>query len=267
MDPPRFPRELYNIVVNLLHDQVSTLKKVALVDRASANICQAYLFRQLTLRTRRMQHLDTVTATPCFKLYDILTSSPHLATRIKNLTVDNREPSEVDTDQYPFVALVVEDGFLPIVLHALSHITHLRLFLDFLSWSSLSPSLKSSIQKTFASPNLLDITVVELNDIPLSLFCASSGLHRLCLLHTTFASDISLDVHDRHRLETLDLIADDPRQLLDQSSPFNLTHLRKISISLGLSFRIHVQSLNLLLENNASTLESLGLHICTLIIA
>jgi hypothetical protein len=265
MDAPPFPRELYDIVINHFRDDLPTLRNISLVDRASANICQSHMFRQITLRTQRAQS-RMADATPCFKLHDILLSSPHLATRIKDVTVDNREPCDSDTDQHPYVTYVTKDRFLPAVLNALPHIICLRILLDSSTWSSLPSNLRSSIEKTFASGNLLNITILALHDVPLSLFLASSRLHRLCLLDTTIEPDIDFDVHDRCQVENLDLIIDDPRELLEQPSPFDFTHLQRISISLGLSFRKQLQSLTMLLENNAGTLEFLGLHICRLTI-
>lgn len=259
MNASPFPRELYDIVVNHFHDDIPTLRNLALVDRASANICQSYIFHQITLRTQRTHNPST--ATPCFKLHEILLSSAHLAIRVKHLTVDDRESCDHDIDKYSHVSFVVEDEFLPFVLDALPQITCLRLLLDSLTWSSFSPYLQSSVQKIFASDNLLNITMLALHDVPLSLFCANSRLHRLCLLDSTVDSDIESDVHDRCRLEILDLIVDDPTELLDQASPFDLTHLQRLSISLGLSLRNQLQSLTMLLEDNASTLEFLGLHI------
>lgn len=262
MDASPFPRELYNIVIDHFRDDFPTLRSVSLVDRASANICQSHMFRQITLQTQRT-HSRLVTATPCFKLHDILLSSPHLAIRIKELTVDNREPCNCDADENAYVTFVTKDPFLPAVLDALPHITCLRILLeDSLTWSRLPSKLRYSIGKTLGSGNLLNITMLALHDVPSSLFLASGRLDRLCLLDTSIEPDIDFDVHDRCQLENLDLIIDDPRELLDQPSPFDLTHLRRISISLGLSLRNHLQSLTMLLESNAGTLEYLGLHIC-----
>jgi hypothetical protein len=260
-----FPRELYDIVINHFHDDIPTLKTIALVDRASANICQSYIFRQITLRTQGAQS-PVVTETPCFKLHDILLASPHLATRVKDLTVDNRELYGYDPEKYPHVTLVTEDDFLPTVLDALPYITCIQLLLHSPTWSSLTPRLQSSIERAFASDHLLSITVLALHDIPLSLFCASSGLNRLCLLDTTIEeSEVDSDTFNDHfQLGTLDLIVDDPRQLLDEASPFDLTNLQRCSIALGLSFRHDLQPFTMLLEDNADTLEYLGLHICRL---
>ena len=263
MDAPPFPRELYDFVVDHFRDDFPTLRSISLVDRASANICQSHLFRQITLRTQRTR-CRPVTGTPCFKLHDILLSSPRLATRIKELTVDNRESCDCDTDDNLYVTFVTKDPFLPSVLDALPHITCLRILLDSSTWSSLPPKLSSSIEKTLASGSLLNITILSLHDVPLSLFLASNRLHRLCLLDTSIDPDIEFDVHDRCRLENLEIIIDDPTELLHQPSPFDLTHLRRISISLVFSLRKHLQCLTNLLESNAGTLEYLGLHICRL---
>lgn len=269
MDAPSFPRELYDTVVNHFRDDISTLRNVALVDRASAKKCQAHIFRRVTLRTRRMQSPADASATPCFKLHDILRTSPHLATHIKELTVDNRESGLEDAEIYPFVSFVADDDhLLPVILDILPHITCLKLLLDRDAstrvWSNMSPIFKSSVAKTLESENLRNITILGLHDVPLSLFRGSNRLNHLCLLDTTIISDIDFDARHQHRcrLATLDLIVDNPRQLIGIPSPFDLTHLQRISIAIGLALRQRLRSLTTLLEANSRTLEYLGLHIC-----
>jgi hypothetical protein len=262
---PRFPREIYDTVVNLCHDDISTLKNVALVDRASAHICQSHIFRQVILQTQRTQTPTPDTATPCSRLHDILLSSPHLAMYVKDLTVDDRpgEPSDYDTEKYPFVTFVVDNKFLPAILDMLPYITCIQLLLDSSAWLGLTLSLRFSIERAFASRNLLDVTLLAMRDVPLFLF-RESRLHRLCLLHTSIMSVFEPDIHGGCQLKTLDLIVDDPGEILDQGTPFNLTHLQRISIAIGVSLRNDLQPLTSLLKNNSRTLNYLGLHICTL---
>jgi hypothetical protein len=265
INTPCFPRELYDIVVNHCHADIPTLKNVALVDRASAHLCQSYLFRQVTLKTQRTQDPTPVTATPCFRLHDIILSSPHLATYIKGLTVDDREPSDYDSEKYPFVTFVADNKFLPAILDVLPYITCIKLLLDSPTWLSLTLPLRFSIERAFTSRNLLDVTMLAIRDVPLFLF-RKSRLHRLCLLHTSIMPVFESDVPGGCQLETLDLIVDDPREILDQVTPFNLTHLQRISIAIGASLRNDLRSFTSLLENNSRTLNYLGLHICTLFI-
>jgi hypothetical protein len=260
MDAAPFPRELYDIVINNFRDDIPTLKNVALVDRASANLCQSYIFHEITLRTQRTES-TAITATPCYQLHNILLSSPHLATRIKDLTVDNREPCDHDSEKFPYVMFVDEDDFLPTVLDKLPNVASIRLLMDS-TWPTLPPRLQSSIERIFMSDNLRSITLLALHEVPLSLFRASRGLHRICWLDTSIVPDMDSNVDSRCQLETLELIIDDPAQLLGYPSPFDLTHLQRISIALGSSFRNHTQSLTTLFRNNIRTLEYLGLHIC-----
>ena len=266
-----FPRELYDLVTSNLRDDLSPLRNLSLVDRASADSCQVHLFRQVTLRSRRLQRPLPPTATPCSRLYQTLRSSPHLSARVKELCIDDRVPDAGPRTTAPhlsqFEYSVRKDKNLPRLLEALNHLTSLKLIFNYhQNWQNLPPSLRYSIQTTLSSANLVDLTIKSLQDFPLSTFRRCSGLNRLCLLNVILHPDIDeADIQERRSLESLAIILEDPQDLFEPTSPFDLSHLQEANIALSGASYDDFPFMASMLERTAHTLVFLGLHICACI--
>lgn len=78
----RFPLELFDIIIDFLHDDIITLRACSLVSREWVASSRLHLLRSVNLHHRTRKGTSI---TDCHRLYDLISTSPELSSFVKHL--------------------------------------------------------------------------------------------------------------------------------------------------------------------------------------
>ena len=91
----KFPFELFDVVIDFLHDDLKTLRACSLVSREWVASSRFHIFRSVTLhhRTRKGSF-----STDCRRLFDIVSNSARISSFVKHLEAYGSLPTGVDPE-------------------------------------------------------------------------------------------------------------------------------------------------------------------------
>ncbi|KAJ7738723.1 hypothetical protein B0H16DRAFT_1569612 [Mycena metata] len=181
------PYELIAAIVDELEDDRASLRSCSLVGRLFCSPSQRHLFRSMWLHrenwpfyTAFEQTLQQGSIIPSGKIKrvsSLLSESPHLATYVRDLTIDL--PDSAD-----------EDMPLARVLDAVANLERFVLSGLVVRWGDLSLPLSSAILDALARPTLERLHLVSVRDVPASaLLGVLSSVKVLSLPHSTFGEE------------------------------------------------------------------------------
>ncbi|KAJ6537269.1 hypothetical protein DFH09DRAFT_1091106 [Mycena vulgaris] len=181
------PHELIAAIVDELEHDRDSLKACSLAAAAFCSPSQRHLFRSMWLHranwqfyTAQQQALHRGTSIPSGTIRGmaaILSKSPHLASYVRDLTIDL--PDSAD-----------EDIPLERVLHAVPNVERFVISGLAVRWSDLSPPLASAILDVLARPALDCLHLLNLRDVPTTaILRVLSTVRVLSIHHTTFRED------------------------------------------------------------------------------
>ncbi|KAJ6572302.1 hypothetical protein B0H19DRAFT_1256195 [Mycena capillaripes] len=180
------PQELVDIVVDNLHDDLPSLNSCSLAARTFVASARIHIFRKAEIlpppKPRPSQ-------TPCQKFHKLLTSSPHIAPLVEELSV------VLGSERH--VSWITTCRTLPLVL-SLLNLKRISLTAngwknagDFnMDWAKMGRQLKSALVNVFSSPRLEAVHLrgigVESPRLLLSLFSQATSLKQLALSRLYF---------------------------------------------------------------------------------
>ncbi|KAJ7753886.1 hypothetical protein B0H14DRAFT_3896546 [Mycena olivaceomarginata] len=180
-----FPQELINLVVDNLHEDIATLKSCSLAAPTFVTSARIHIFKHIEITPPKRN----TGLSPCQKLLDLLTSSPHLAPLVDDLCIVLIGP---DAQTGPWIEA---EATLPIVL-SLLHLKRISLVENApgalalrtdstMDWNRLGRPLRSALAAIFSSPRLESVHLrgirVESPFQLLSLFSGATSLEEMSL--------------------------------------------------------------------------------------
>ncbi|KAJ7142414.1 hypothetical protein C8R44DRAFT_974178 [Mycena epipterygia] len=183
------PHELIAAIIDELHLDRASLKACSLAAIAFCSPSQRYLFSSMWLHrenwqfyTAGQQALHRGTATPSGtmrRVSALLTDSPHLASYVRDLTIDL--PDSAD-----------EDIPLERVLKAVTNVERFVISGLNARWDELSLPLTSTILDVLARPALERLHLLNMRNVPAPvIFRALSSMRVLSIHNTSFDEDDS----------------------------------------------------------------------------
>ncbi|KAJ7264217.1 hypothetical protein C8J57DRAFT_413313 [Mycena rebaudengoi] len=175
------PQELIETIVDDLHARHGkySLSACALASRAFLVPSQRCLFRSISLkkmpraRTQRVGRSDSVLV----GAVNIFTASPRLAPYVRNLSIN-------------ITNLVAIHASLTSLLPLLPNVDEFQLDAARIAWTSLPPTLTSSLSDFFRQPSLRCLALVSLRDLSSSLVLRwISSFRMLSLTNVTILRD------------------------------------------------------------------------------
>ncbi|KAJ7700512.1 hypothetical protein B0H17DRAFT_1047411 [Mycena rosella] len=198
------PPELIDLIVDHLHADIPALKACSLAARSFVASTRPHIFRKVEVTPPLP---GNTSQTSCQRLYKLLTSSPHIAPLVEDLTivlVGSETSFEYDEDGQwltkPHATWVMAGRTLSLVLPLLK-LRRISLVenapVDWncagefsMSWNQLGRTLKSALAETFSSPQLEAVhlrgIVVESPRQLLSLFSDATSLKEMALSRIYF---------------------------------------------------------------------------------
>jgi hypothetical protein len=162
------PPELIKLVVDELQDDKGTLIACSLASSCFSASCREHLFSKIDLDQNQRQRIQD--------LLSIFTSTPRLSFYVRSLTLifhHGHDPDEIQTT-------------LPKLLSMFSCLRDLsfgqKSVSTRVSWTHLSPKLRSAIFGLLWSDTLSEAKIAYLNDFPLWALCGRSSLAELRLV-------------------------------------------------------------------------------------
>ncbi|KAJ7683381.1 hypothetical protein B0H17DRAFT_37562 [Mycena rosella] len=161
------PPELIDLIVDHLHADIPALKACSLAARSFVASTRPHIFRKVEVTPPLP---GNTSQTSCQRLYKLLTSSPHIAPLVEDLTivlVGSETSFEYDEDGQwltkPHATWVMAGRTLSLVLPLLK-LRRISLVenapVDWncagefsMSWNQLGRTLKSALAETFSFPN------------------------------------------------------------------------------------------------------------------
>ncbi|KAJ6572301.1 hypothetical protein B0H19DRAFT_1256194 [Mycena capillaripes] len=199
-----FPQELIDMVVDNLHDDIPSLKSCSLAARTFVSSARIHIFRKIEI----LPPLKPLSSrNPCQRFHKLLTSSPHIAPLVEELSVvlvGSETSFAYDDDglylEERHVTWVMAGRTLPLILPLLDL---KRICLtengpadwndggEFsMNWAKMGRQLKSALVNVFSSPRLEAVhlrgIVVESPRQMLSLFSEAISLTELSLSRVHF---------------------------------------------------------------------------------
>ncbi|KAJ6546936.1 hypothetical protein B0H19DRAFT_1163113 [Mycena capillaripes] len=228
--PPVLPQELVDIVTDYIQDDPLTLRTCSYVSPSFRRSSQRHVFSRIRFLPPRSAKRPTL----CKTFYDILVSSPRLASHVKDLEV--LEGDDCTETSPPWVA---SDESLGLVLPLLQlrrflfHCPYPRLFV-------VPRTLQALFLDVFRSPTLRSLTLGRLIFTPSSLNFSGTNLKELVLLNVSVYSGFDTERadldHDANSTQLESFTAIDSneevlRLLLGPQSPVDLRCLSTLSLS------------------------------------
>ncbi|KAJ6572311.1 hypothetical protein B0H19DRAFT_681672 [Mycena capillaripes] len=191
------PQELVDIVLDNLHDDIPSLRSCSLSARTFVISARIHIFQKIEILPPAS---PTSSPNACQRFYKLLTSSPHIAPLVEELSIVLVDPDttyDLDGDNFNDrrVPWVMDDRTLFLVLPLLdlkrisltenlqAHRIHSRRFS--MNWDHMDRQLKSALMKTFSSPRLETVhlrgIVIESPRQLLSLVSEATSLKELSL--------------------------------------------------------------------------------------
>ncbi|KAJ7473264.1 hypothetical protein FB451DRAFT_1248873 [Mycena latifolia] len=255
------PHELIGAIVDELEDDRASLKACSVVASAFCSPSQRHLFHSMWLHranwqfyTVEQQALHRGTSIPSGTIRrasSLLSSAPHLATYVRDLTIDL--PDSAD-----------EDIPLEHVLQAVPNLERFIISGLVVRWDDLSLPLASAILGIFARPGLERLHLLNMRDVPApAVMGVLASVKVLSIHHTTFTEEVVVSSESRKpptasRLQHLILSTSLPSTyglILAAHAP-RLSHLKKLLLRVDTNARLHAERL---LSSIANTLEELEL--------
>ncbi|KAJ7450855.1 hypothetical protein FB451DRAFT_1410179 [Mycena latifolia] len=180
------PQELVDLIVDNLQDDISTLRCCSLTARAFVSSSQRHIFRKIQIIPPPVDNSQS----SCQKLYKLLSSSPHVAPLVEDLTIVLE----------PHTTWIMTGRTLSLVLPLLNP-KRISLVENAppgwnscgkfsMNWNKLGRTLKYALSDAFSSPRFESVhlrgIVVESPRQLLSLFSEASALRDMSLSRIYF---------------------------------------------------------------------------------
>ncbi|KAJ7104369.1 hypothetical protein B0H15DRAFT_22580 [Mycena belliarum] len=260
---PVLPQELFDLVIDHLHDDPRSLRACAVVSTSFLPPSRVHLFSHI-----RIGHLDQERSIK--ELHTILAKSSGVAARVESLHFWDdmmRHHSWLEGNL----------ELAPAVAHFLRILPSLQRFCitinaGFVHWANMATILRTSVYKTIVLPTLTRVELTGLYGLPFALFANCTALKSVTLKWVTFHERDNLDFaatlaacvgSPPAQLEHLSLALDArllgllSQWIINPQSPLDITLLKSFSCILD-GPTDHV-ALGSLLAVCASTLETLQL--------
>ncbi|KAK0455270.1 uncharacterized protein EV420DRAFT_591498 [Desarmillaria tabescens] len=157
------PAELVDVIVCEFRHDLKSLKSFASAHRSFIPFAQSYIFSTVRLS---FNHLLRSDHSRCTQFLDILSSSPHIASFVRDLHIcivpapfwlPDILPNELSRENSPLIH----------VLRVLSSLRHIRIFQGgehgwSVQWGGISPDLQAAMRTSFTSPSIRSITLERL---------------------------------------------------------------------------------------------------------
>ncbi|KAF8183028.1 hypothetical protein K438DRAFT_1767086 [Mycena galopus ATCC 62051] len=251
-----FPQELVDIVVDNLHDAISSLQSCALAARTFLPSARIHIFRKIEITPPKKRPEEnslphgTPSATKCQKLLKLLTSTSHIAPLVDELCIvlmgsssDADYPDDAPSSSYYGLyqkadSWIMTSRTLSLIIHALN-LKRISLVDNTpprggsgLRWNKLPRHLKSALADVFSSPKLESVHLRGVSaESPrqiLSLFSKATSLTELSLSRMGFTTRLDPGSWPETRLPQLRFLFV-PGNLLGAylvRTSSNLEHLR-----------------------------------------
>lgn len=233
---PFIPQELFDHIIDHLHNEYSTLLNCSLVCQAWVPSSRLHLFSQIFLTIPKFQEgtfIGPVLTGACTRLFDLLTKSPEIVPHIHELSitcsdpVDDPTPATVVEAEAPVYGLVVEEKLPPL----LSMLSSLRRFAFVsggnMSWANIPECLRRAINDVFSLSTLTYVRLCSWIFPDPSSFTAllgqSPNLKGLALWGITFGPDSLVPLFSVLSLTDADSIKPDENN--DEEMPLTTAKL------------------------------------------
>ncbi|KAF8069034.1 hypothetical protein FPV67DRAFT_1669069 [Lyophyllum atratum] len=154
------------------------LSRCSRLSRAFVTPCQSRLFSDIHFFSYKG-------ASRCRRLHNVLTQSPHLASFIRTLVIQNGWTTQMEPKMQRVMWALTEPT-LPQVLDLLPALQLLYLnssTTKLLTWNDMGPALQTSLLRLFTLPSLTCIRLRNMK-VPPTIFCSSSQLADLGLFRS-----------------------------------------------------------------------------------
>ncbi|KAG6835902.1 hypothetical protein H0H93_013543 [Arthromyces matolae] len=149
-----FSNEIISMIIDCLQDEVPSLQRLSLVNKAWAFLSRPYIWRQIILNPPRPHHrgpaMSSRDTTPCAKLWAIINAVDSPADLIEEFCIDNTEDPNSHT--------LSSDRYLPMVLNRLTHLTRFKI-LRMLWPQNINDPLVHAIRRILHSRMLDTLTI------------------------------------------------------------------------------------------------------------
>ncbi|KAJ7302204.1 hypothetical protein DFH08DRAFT_905750 [Mycena albidolilacea] len=197
------PQELLDTILDNLHDDYPSLKSCALAARTFVASARIHAFRRVEILPPK----DPLSSpNPCQRFHELLTSSPHIASLVQELTIvlvnsETNYDLEGDSLDDRRVPWVMADQTLSLVLPQLD-LKRISITEDLqrrwnpggrysMNWDSMDRRLRSALMNKFSSPRLEAVhlrgIVVESPRQLLSFFSEAASLKEISLSRFFFS--------------------------------------------------------------------------------
>lgn len=251
------PPEIYDYVIDFVHDDEQTLKCCSLVSRAWIPSSQYHIFRHVRLHAPHPGENSG-----CRRLSVVLDQAPHLASYVTKVSILDNDPR--------IGKWVATDDYFPILLGKLSNLCNLDILVQPTTWNEGTRWLDDTIP-TISSPiplpSLTELTLRKLffhHPVDLLLVINSCPLLKIFILDAPQFPPESMtpnavyrnhkqffeSIQDKIQLTTLSLGAESliTGCLIHPLSPVDLTSIRHLTLQIP----DHFSNYALLLQNMPS---------------
>ncbi|KAF8206413.1 hypothetical protein K438DRAFT_1817158 [Mycena galopus ATCC 62051] len=189
------PQELVDMVVNNIRDDIPALKCCSLAARTFVGSARIHIFRKIQINPPEDPPLSS-----CEKLYQFLSSSPHIAPLVEDLCIVLVGSKASISMQEHHVSWIMADRTLSLVLPLLE-LKRISLVENAppdwnsggkysMNWNKMEQPLKSALASVFSSPNLEAVhlrgIMIESPCQLLSLFSEATALEEISLSRLYF---------------------------------------------------------------------------------
>ncbi|KAG6835500.1 hypothetical protein H0H93_000762 [Arthromyces matolae] len=144
-----FSNEILSIFIDHLQDDIPSLRKVSLVNKAFAVFCRPYIWRKIVLPPPLRRRTAT-NNTPCAKLSAILHAADSPAELVKDFCINNTKNRDSE--------ILSSDPNLPLVLNRLTKLTKFKV-LEMIWPTKMDDPLIKEIRQILRSPDLNMATI------------------------------------------------------------------------------------------------------------
>jgi len=183
------PAEIVDHIFSFLEANPFTLQKCIECCPGLAKIIERHLYANITICNTRSYHPQIMS---CFKLWELLSHSPHIANYVRSLTIKVTRP--------PFFRsryILDVDAFL-ILQDKLRRLENVCLASAYkkpaeLLWPNVHENIKTAFLTFLRLPTLKEVSIKHIGHFPLTVFDQCQNITRLLLQGDFYQSDIRVE--------------------------------------------------------------------------
>ncbi|KAF8156609.1 hypothetical protein B0H34DRAFT_798024 [Crassisporium funariophilum] len=238
---PELPQELWDSIIDQLHDDKHTLASCSYVCKGFHSTAQKIFYEHTTL---------SLLSLTSFQLHNLLERSPYLRPYVRKLTItDHTRALWRRSDGIPESAQSVVASAVSLLDNVVSLSIERRLEAGpVMDWASWVPELKAALLDRCRLAQLVDLNLDHIYNVPFAIFDHIPTLKSLTLIDVWFPDHTETSPKNQHKsiakLETLKI----EYQGVDMSRPLSkwmrsanctldLTHLTKLSLHIEFGYR------------------------------